>query len=330
MKTPLAVLISDVHYNLSTIEVADAAMRQAIEKANSLKVPLIVAGDLHDSKANLRGECVNRMISTIKSAKQPPLILIGNHCKINEKSEAHSLEFLRPYAIIIDKPEKNLIPYWNFIPYQHDKEALRKFLSTLKPKSNIIMHQGIVGALDDTSWDKSAINFDDLDSHRVISGHYHKRQQFQLATGSFDYIGNPYTLTFGEANDPEKGYQILYEDDSLEFVPTKLRKHVIIEIDAQFNVLNEVYLPRANDIVWVKVRGIHQELDKITRQKVREWLTLDTFKLDLIPKDITVNSSQPADIPQTQVLDNLIDGLTNTEPERKLRLKELWKSLEQK
>ena len=65
MKIPTAVLISDVHYSLQTLPLADKVMRMAIDKANSLGVPLIVAGDLHDTKANMRAECVNAMIRDI-------------------------------------------------------------------------------------------------------------------------------------------------------------------------------------------------------------------------------------------------------------------------
>jgi hypothetical protein len=44
-KYPIAVIISDVHYNINTLEVADKAMRMAINRANILNIPLIVAGD---------------------------------------------------------------------------------------------------------------------------------------------------------------------------------------------------------------------------------------------------------------------------------------------
>ena len=79
MSKPIAVLISDVHYNLTTLPLADAAMRQAIAEANSLGVPLIVAGDLHDTKANLRGECVNAMIEAFAMLDHGCYILRGNH-----------------------------------------------------------------------------------------------------------------------------------------------------------------------------------------------------------------------------------------------------------
>lgn len=65
---PEAVLISDIHYNIQTLPLADAAVNMAITKANQLGVPLIVCGDLHDTKANLRGECVNAMLETFSRA----------------------------------------------------------------------------------------------------------------------------------------------------------------------------------------------------------------------------------------------------------------------
>ena len=71
-KHPIAVLISDVHYNLQNLKVADAAMNLAIDKALDLGIDLIVAGDLHDTKANLRGECVSVMRKTFKRCVSKP------------------------------------------------------------------------------------------------------------------------------------------------------------------------------------------------------------------------------------------------------------------
>jgi DNA repair exonuclease SbcCD nuclease subunit len=99
---PIAVLISDVHYNVQTLELADKAVRLAINKANELQVPLIVAGDLHDTKANMRAECVNAMIETFKNTDTSTFIIVGNHDKINEKSDKNALNFLNKYAYIVE------------------------------------------------------------------------------------------------------------------------------------------------------------------------------------------------------------------------------------
>lgn len=364
---PIAVLISDVHYNITTLEIADKAMRIAIDKANSLDVPLIVCGDLHDTKANLRGECIEAMINTFNLCETETYILVGNHDKINEKSEKHSLNFLNDLGEIEDKSNWdnyvtegavtviskprfiNTIPFngmsAELIPYDHDTKRLREHIKTLDPACLIIMHQGINSSNAGHYYqDKSALNKEDLAGFRVISGHYHTRQSFDLPdSGKFDYVGNPYSLGFGEANDPEKGYQILYNDGSLEFVPTNLRKHVVLELtlaenptlDSDFEKEDNfgLYLGlnalKIEDLLWIKIKGSSDKLTKYIKQYLINNLKIkQSFKLDLIPTDTKPEQKQHVkDQTQAQVLEAIIDSLSNTDNERKIRLKNLIKQL---
>lgn len=337
MTRPVAVLISDVHYSLSMLKLADAAMRMAIAKANELKVILIVAGDLHDTKANLRGECVNAMVEAFKTGEVPIYLIIGNHDKINEKSEEHSLNFLSPYATIVNKPIALSNGYgWgelHLIPYQHDTAALRIYLKTI-PRSTIVMHQGIEGSdMGDYIQDKSALMTKDVAGMRVISGHYHTRQTIVLPNGGkWDYVGNPYTVSFGEANDPPKGFQILMDDGTLEFVPTNLRKHVIVDTrddDTRDDDTNYVKLPmiREGDLLWVKIRGSKERLASFTKDNLRSFIPIDNFRLDLIPDETISQVSTTKDLTQSELMDSLVDSLTNTSEDRKVRLKAMWKSL---
>jgi DNA repair exonuclease SbcCD nuclease subunit len=318
---PIAVLISDIHYNLNTIPLASAALSMAIGKAAELDVDLIIAGDLHDTKANLRAECIDAINTTLQKAKKSPLILVGNHDLINEKSNGNSLGFIK-YGRIIQKAislsKFTIIPYASYIP-----DILNK-LDLLSRDDLIIMHQGITGSHSgEYIQDKSAITKNDLAGRRVISGHYHRRQTIDLPDGGkFDYIGNPFTLNFGEASDPEKGYQILYDDGSLEFVPTNLRKHVII--DTESPVIPEF---TTQDLVWVKMSGPKEDLANIKKEAValRYGIT-QSFKLDLIPTNSkTAAPKQQESLTQPQVLDTLIDSMANTTEAQKLRLKTLWK-----
>lgn len=334
MSKPIAVLISDVHYNLQTLELADKAMRMAINKANELDVPLIVAGDLHDTKANLRGECVNALIETLQEADIMPWILVGNHDKINEKSEDNSLNFLSAYAHIVKSPihlgpADKLKGY--LVPYYHDPTKLKDYLETIPANSIVIMHQGIEGSnMGDYIMDRTAIRKEDVFGLRVISGHYHARQDIQLPGGGmWSYIGNPYTLGFGEAKDPAKGFQVLYEDGSLEFVPTNLRKHVVIDIEFDYLEGYEgIGLAFENDLLWIKITGTHEQLERLNRTKVAKIVLYDHFRLDLIPLDAKTNTDESSiGSSQPEVLDGLIDSLSSTSDERKERLKKLWKDL---
>lgn len=336
-KQPVAVVISDVHYNIQTLEVADTAMRLAIAKANELDVALVVCGDLHDTKANIRGECIKAMLNTFSLCRYPSIILRGNHDALNEKSSEHSLEFLKEKAFVVDSPKSyvSLLEYGEeklgILPYYHDINELRLVLKTFPKGSTLFMHQGIQDT-DSGHYikDHSAIPKEWLAGYRVISGHYHTRQSFDLPEGGkFDYVGNPFSLNFGEAKDPDKGFQILYEGGNLEFVPTNLRKHCVYEYPAQmvdgYFADRRVIQPGPNDIIWVKIQGTTEELSKITKQSIG---LNQEFRLDLIPTTSTIDTTEIAEnTSQDKILDNLIENLSNTSEDKKERLKALWKNL---
>ncbi len=326
MSKPIAVISGDIHYSLSNLELADAATRMSIAKANELSVPFIANGDTHDSKANLRGECINAMIKTFNTAKIKPYVNIGNHCKINEKSEEHSLNFLKPYAHVIEKPTYIDALSLYIMPYHHDTRELIDSIKYIHKDYPIILHQGILGSnMGDYIQDKSALSPNDVAGKRIIASHYHARQTITLPDGGvWDYVGSPFTMSYGEANDPEKGFQILMDDGSLEFIPTNLRKHIVIETDDNFTAPNPLIVPKQNDLVWVKIRDTKEKLSKITRPMVMSWLGIDNFRLDLIPTDSVITASKSR-LPEPELLDSLIDSTTETSDACKSRLKDKWR-----
>lgn len=331
MSNPVAVIISDVHYNLQTLELADAAMRLAIAKANQLQVPLIVAGDLHDTKANMRGECIEAMINTFCILKVSCFILRGNHDQINEKSNKHSLNFLDliENVTVIDHFTQDL--GLNFIPYQHQIAMFEHYLDLVPKGGTIIMHQGVKGSnAGDYMQDPTAIDKDLLADYRVISGHYHTRQDIKCgrprkgAAGLMSYIGNPYTLNFGEATDPKKGFRVLNDDGTLDFISTNLRKHVLIEINRGAFTVQDIKL---GDIVKVKVTDTKEVLARLTKEYVAKMINYNEFRLELIPLETSSLPAVNTTISSKDTLDELIDTLSNTSDDQKLRLKTLWKDL---
>lgn len=337
-KKPLLVLISDIHYSLPTLELADAALKIAYNKANDLGVYLVIAGDLHDTKAHLRAECVSRMLKTT-SGMHSVFVVVGNHDKIHEKSDEHALEFLDNNTNIISRPclwhqsRRGLPKGVNLIPYQHDPAWLRHYIKTMIPAGEtIIMHQGVDKAKSgEYIQDKSAIPISDLAEYRVISGHYHTRQDIEAGPikkgniGLLSYIGNPYTMNFAEANDPAKGYQILYDDGSLEFMATDLRKHVIYETDA--TVLGVMGCPAIGpeDLLKIKITGSKESLSQFTHKFVSEHTGISNFRLELISTDAASSSITQRAETAEQTLVNLIDT-ANISAEQKTRVKELWKT----
>lgn len=339
MSRPIAVLTADVHYSIATLPLADAAMRQAIDKANELGVQLVVAGDLHDTKSFHRAECQEAMLATFEECRIEPLILVGNHCRRNERSPEHALHFLQSAATIIDRPCT-----WDrgrfratLIPYQHNAEDFHTAINQGNPL--VICHQGLIGAeMGHYVQDKSAVYKEDVTDYRVISGHYHRRQDIKCgrprkgAVGLFSYIGNPYTLTFGEAKDPKKGFQILMEDGTLEFVPTNLRKHIVLEMTVEELEHPDLWKVVGGpcysvpDLLWLKLKGSRSQLAAISKASLAEQFARIDFRLDKIPTDAMVPVSNIEKLSHTEAMDSVIDGAQET-TEQKDALKRLYRGL---
>lgn len=335
---PIAVLISDIHFNINNLELAEKSLLSAIEKAYEIEVPLYICGDLHDTKANLRGECVNSLIKLFREAFYLGVYtttIVGNHDLINEKSEENSINFLSSLTDIVKHPIKKNGLY--FIPYQHDSAKFKEILTDIPQASTILCHQGITGAESgEYIYDKSAVPKEWLTKYRIISGHYHKRQDIICApksklwnnVGLASYIGSPYTMSFAEANDGPKGFQILNDDGTLEFVPTNLRKHVIIEVSGKEYKGIPADQVKSTDLLWLKIHGSSSDLRAIKKDEIgNHVLGHSNYKLDLIPTDVPKLRVQDADKKSSaELFDNLIDASSETEDQKKY-LKILWRKV---
>lgn len=321
---PVAILISDIHFNLSTLPLAAKSLRMAILRARSLGVRLIVCGDTNDSKAILRGEVANTLIAIMKEAgdfASSIYFLVGNHDRLNERAEEHSLNFLRPYATVVDTPTS--LHGFNFIPYQSSGEAFLEAIKRFKKGSLVIAHQGFLGAsMGEYVTDKTSVDPAKVKDWTVVTGHYHRHQTI----GTVTYIGSPYTITFAEAGDGPKGFQILYADNLLELVPLRLRKHITVERDVA-DVFEPIHNLDSEDLLWLKVRGPASALDAIDKKKLgAALLGHQNFKLDKIYNDSVALVGKEAELSHEDTLDLLIDMLDES-AELRTALKTLWRDI---
>lgn len=322
---PISVNISDIHFNQNTIEIASQALQLALTHAQTLKIPLFISGDLNDTKANIRGEVANRLIQILSTANVPVYILEGNHDKLNEKGDPHGLNYLRPYATVLDTVERlsNIASNVFSLPYQNSTEKVKAALEAIPHGSIIFMHQGVLGAaMGDYVTDKTSIDPEALAPFKCISGHYHGHQTI----GTLTYIGSPYTITFGEAHDEPKGFLVVNSDGSFERILTGLPKHVIIERDVE-----DLYEPieglSAQDKLWLKVKGPATELDKLRKRDIGEKLFGHAnFKLDKYPTEDGEIQVSEVKLSDPETLDALID-CTNESTAQKVYLKSLWREV---
>ncbi len=340
MKIPCAVLISDVHYSLSTLQLADSAFQSAMLKAYELKVPLIDCGDITNDKAMLRAEVVNQLLTTFSTAslnKVPIYLLIGNHSLLNHLGDEHALHFLKGLCTIVDTTLT--LPMgpgldakrMRLIAYQSNPQKFKELIDPkgwdFYPEPGVILcHQGIQGAdMGHYVLDKSSIDPAIFKGRRVISGHYHKRQD--LPGTNVSYLGNPYTLGFGESDHGPKGFNILYSDGSLELVPLNLPKHVVIERTVA-SVLDPIEGLRPKDHLMIKVTGSEEELRLLNKQEIGlRHLGHANFRLDSISSTIKETTKEVVEeLTESELLDSLIETLDGTD-EYKTDLKSTWRNL---
>lgn len=332
---PLFVAISDLHFSVPNLDLASLSLGAALSCADEMQIPLVIAGDLNDSKAIIRAEVANRLIDLFKY-KVPGLkvyILVGNHDLCNEKGKEHSLNYLQDHVTIIDDQSAKFdyLPGVAFIPYQSTSEAFVKILHRLPKDRVIVCHQGVHGAaMGDYVVDNGAVPQSALEGYKLISGHYHRHQ----TVGALTYIGSPYTMTFGEANDGPKGFLIVNDDGSFKQMPLKrLRRHIIMNVEIgglwAGAVIRDCVMPASvDDLVWVKLHGPASELAKVDKQNLGEDLFgHSNYKLDKFPDEAASLPEQPKDSTPQELLDALIDNSAESS-EQKTYLKSLWRSLE--
>lgn len=324
MSKPLFVAISDLHFNLNNLHLSSAALHKAEQKALELKIPLVIAGDLHDTKAIIRAEVANTLVSLLSNPVVDVFILMGNHDMLNEKGEGHGLNYLRPYANVIDFPCKfDELPGVLFIPYQNDSTNISNILKQKANKGDIlVMHQGVKGAfMGDYVQDKTSIEPSSLKDFTCISGHYHKHQ----TVGTLTYIGNPFTMSFGEANDGPKGFLVVNDDGTFTREILPFRKHVILERNLEDSIRPNTSTS-ADDIIWLKLRGSKSKLDMVSKADLSKIVGHSNFKLDKISSESAPLESSSKNLTDKETLDALIDKLSDME-ELKTHLKSLWREL---
>lgn len=310
---PIAVAISDIHFTVSTLNTASRALRRAVREAETRLVPLVIAGDLHDSKAIIRAEVANELLTIFANARCRVYILVANHDLVNERGTEHGLNYLRSSNVdVIQSPvtvSLSGVPV-RLIPYQASQEAMETALDTTHL---VIMHQGVKGAwTGDYVHDRTAVDDHLFFNHTVFSGHYHRHQTI----GNVTYIGSPYTITFGEASDPDKGFLVINSDGTFERVLTGLRKHVVLEPrilpEGQLIWDKKVDL-QPDDLVWVKITGPRSLLDKLDKKTFGEhWLDRVDYKLDKIYVDTALETCRIEHMSEMEVFDMVVDKLEDT------------------
>lgn len=268
-KIPVALLLNDIHVSKDNISEFQANWDEALQICEKYEITdIVIGGDLWQSRS---GQTLNTLMAVrqaiIKATSSGKVITIaeGNHCKVDQESlmgyshlfsEYPNVEVVDIYSAI--EISDNIILY--IMSYFPENGSFEEKLADIEANDfdkscyNILyIHEGINGALS-TSNDKelSPNIFKKWDS--VLVGHYHNR--CKIKNSNIEYIGSSRQHNFGE--DEEKGYTIVYNDGSIEFIKNQVNtRYKVLDLtlkQVNANLLNQLDEIKADGRYKVKAR----------------------------------------------------------------------------
>lgn len=243
MKQAVALLINDIHVsrdNIPEFRKNWDEMMSVCERYNVCDV--IIGGDLWQSRSAQTLPVLLAVRQALISADKKKLnvsIVAGNHDLVDQESvesynhifsEYPGVEVIDDYAAF-DYDTEVLLHVMRYYPengsfIEHYNEVCK---CIDKSKVNLLyIHEGINGGLAHSSDHELPTKiFEPFD--KVLVGHYHDRKK--IPNTNIEYIGASRQHTFGE--DEEKGYTVVFEDGSYEFVKNEVNtRYCTVEVNA--------------------------------------------------------------------------------------------------
>ena len=281
-KTPVALLLNDIHISKDNLPEFQTNWNEAIQICIDKGISdMIIGGDLWQSRSAQTLDVLMAVRQAILKATAQGLYLTiaeGNHCKVDQESLLGYSHIFSAYPnvdvidsyTVIDISDSTVLYVMSYFPENGSFiERLNQLLNKDfdKNKYNVLyIHEGIRGGLAIPSDDElPASIFEPFDA--VLVGHYHDRKR--VPGTKIEYIGASRQHNFGE--DEEKGYTILFDDGSYEFIKNKANTRYKTQI-LNFADLQEGAFSVSND-------GIPHKLRLCVRCTSAEASTIDKKKL---------------------------------------------------
>ena len=301
-KIPSALLLNDIHVSKDNIPEFQRNWDEALSICDQYKIEdLIIGGDLWLSRSS-------QTLSTLMAVRQAIIkattsgitvtIAEGNHCKVDQESilgyshlfsEYPHVYIVDDYSIIdiSDNVELYIMSYFpengSFI------DRLKQMVKTeLNPAIHNILyiHEGINGALS-TPNDKELPANIFCDFNTVLVGHYHNR--CIIKGTNIEYIGSSRQHNFGE--DEEKGYTIVYNDGSYEFIKNQANVRYKV-LDIQASQINSKLINKLDDMkadgrykIKTRINCTTKEAASIDKQKLLE---AGATKVEIVTEEVAV------------------------------------------
>lgn len=317
MKTPIALLLNDLHITKDNIPEFEKNWNEALDVCAKNGVEeMFIGGDVFTERSSQSLSvlmAVRKAYNLASKAGLTVTVAEGNHDKVDQEKYEGYNHLWKPIGnrvisgliVVSDYDVVMLGSDWALLimSYFPENGSFLKHLETavndviadetlpeIKSKSQIIIycHEGIHGALGDFEIDGELPQEPFIGFKAVLVGHYHNR--VRIKGTNIEYIGSSRQHNFGE--DEEKGYTLLYDDGTYEFVKNKVNtRYRTIELTA--DQIGDYELEQ--DPLYktkVKVKCDDKQAQLIDKQKL---LDLGFSKVELVTQSVeSAQSGQSA------------------------------------
>lgn len=248
MKHPLALLMNDLHVSKDNIAEFQKNWDEALDLCKKFKIEdICIGGDVFTARAAQTLSVLLTIKKCFLKAHENGIYLTiaeGNHDLVNQELIEGYNSLFSPYPGVEIVGDFRVLQWEDcdyalaMMSYFPERGSFKKRLDELKDMLNhdsislsetiLYIHEEIDGCLGNFHTDSSCPQdwFDGFKS--VLVGHIHNR--IFLDGSSIEYIGSSRQNSFGE--DEEKGYTILFDDGSYEFVKNEVNvRYKNIDVD---------------------------------------------------------------------------------------------------
>ena len=325
-KRPCALLMNDIHISKDNIPEFHKNWDEALSICKERDIDdLVIGGDLWQSRSSQTLDVLLAVRQAIMKAREADVFVTiaeGNHDLVDQESLLGYSHIFDGYDGVTVADECTVLEYQKVnlyvMSYFPENGSFTKRLEGIIKKYEVgdndyvnilYCHQGIRGGLAQPGEDELPTKiFKAFDA--VLVGHYHDRK---LIPGTkIEYIGSSRQHTFGE--DEEKGYTVLYDDGSYEFVKNQVNiRYKNMEVD--YTKLDNDFIEQLEEVkaderykVKVKVSCYSDEAPNVDKQKL---IDVGATKVEIVTEQTEVTEIESHALDQKFDKSGIKDEYTN-------------------
>ena len=311
-KQPVALLINDIHASKDNIPEFTLNWNEALEICHDKGISdIVIGGDLWQSRSSQPLTTLLAVKQAIQKAEKSGIYLTiaeGNHDKVDLNmlfGYSHIFDGYKNVCVVGDYSIVDLSDTCSLYVmsyFTEDGEFIGHYNEMLKSLSNdgrvniLYIHEGINGGLTTpTGKELPADMFCDFD--KVLVGHYHDRKK--IKGSNIEYIGASRQHNYGE--DEMKGYTVLYDDGSHEFIQNKANiRYKTIEVDVKNlddKILDEIRSIKESGMYKIKTRILCSQIcvSSVDKQKL---LDAGVNKVEVDIDDVEISTIEQKRVEQ--------------------------------